>query len=72
MNSSLKRSQRTFNNLSKYSFIKGQCNLLNKNLNFCQTTGYYNKEELKPDIKSFTRKTKLTGHFYNNNENQNK
>ena len=36
-------------NSSKYSFTKGQYNLLNKNLNFCPTPGYYNNEELKRD-----------------------
>ena len=30
----------------------------------------YNKKELKWDIQSFTRNIKLTGHFYDNNENQ--
>ena len=43
---------------------------MNKNLNFCLTPGYYNKEELKRDIKTFTREIKLREHFYNNNENQ--
>ena len=42
-------------NLYKYSFTKGQYNLLNKNLNFCPTPGYYNNEELKRD----TRKIKI-------------
>ena len=40
---------------------------MNKNLNFCPTPGYYNKEKLKRDIKTFTRKIKLREHFYNNN-----
>ena len=57
-------------NLSKYSFTKRQYNLLNKNLNFCQTPGYYKKEELKRNIKAFTKKLKLKEPFYNNNENQ--
>ena len=52
-------------NLSKYSFTKGQYNLLNNNLNFCPTPRHYNKEELKRDIKTFTRKIKLRGYFYN-------
>ena len=42
---------------------------MNKNLNFCPTPGYYNKEELKRDIKTFTGKIKLREQFYNN-ENQ--
>ena len=49
-------------NLSKYSFLKGQYNLLNKNLNFCTTPRYYNKEKLKRDIKTFTWKIKLKKH----------
>ena len=56
-------------NLSKNSFIKGQYNLLNKNLNFCPKPGYSNKEELKRDVKSFTRKIKLREQFYDNKEN---
>ena len=43
---------------------------MNKNLNFCLTPGYHNKEELKRDIKTFTREINLREHFYNNNENQ--
>ena len=57
-------------NVSKYSFTKGQDNLLNRNLNFCPTTGYYKKEELKRDTKRFTKKIKLRGHFCDNNENK--
>ena len=34
------------------------------------TPGNHNKEELKCDIKSFTRKIKLRGQFCDNNENQ--
>ena len=40
------------------------------NLTFCPTPGYYNKEKLKSDIKTFTRKIKLREYFYNNNKNQ--
>ena len=57
-------------NLSKYSFTNEQYSLLNKKLNFFPTPWYYNKEELKQDIKSFTRKIKSRGHFYDSNENQ--
>ena len=56
--------------VSKYSFTKGQPNLLNKNLNFCPTLIYYYKEAQKRDIKNFTGKIRLRGHFYDNNENQ--
>ena len=34
----------------KHSFTKGQCNLLNKNLNFCPIPGHYNKSILKKKI----------------------
>ena len=43
---------------------------MNKNLNVCPTPQYYNKEELKCDIKTFTRKIKLREYFYDNNESQ--
>ena len=33
-------------NLSKHSFTKKQFKVLNKNLNFCPTPGYYNKKEI--------------------------
>ena len=43
---------------------------MNKNLKFCPTPGYCNKEELKRYIKSFISKIKLRYHSYDNNENQ--
>ena len=44
--------------------------MVNNALNFCSTLEYYNEKELKGDIKNFTQKMKLRGHFYDNNENQ--
>ena len=37
-------------NLSKHSFTKKQIKVLNKNLNLCSTSGYYNKKEIKNNI----------------------
>ena len=37
--------------------------VLNKHLNFCLTPGYYNRKEVKPDIKNFERKIKLKSFF---------
>ena len=50
-------------NLSKHSFTKIQFKVLHKNLNFCPTPGYYNKKEVKTDIKNFERKIKLKSFF---------
>ena len=57
-------------NLSKHSFtvlnksIKFiQFKVLNKNLNFCPTPGYYNKREIETDTKKFERKVKLKCFF---------
>ena len=40
-----------------------QFKVLNKNLNFCPTPGYYRKKEIKSDIKNFDRKIKLKAFF---------
>ena len=55
-------------NLSKHSFTKTQYDLLNKNLNFCPTPGYYNKKCLKKDVENFNRKIKLKAFFQNTKE----
>ena len=57
-------------NLSKHSFIKKQFEVLKKNLNFCPTPGYYNKKEIKTDIKNFERKIKLKSFFELKNQNK--
>ena len=49
-------------NLSKYSFTikqKNNSQYKTKIWIFCSTPGYYNKKEIKTDIKSFERKVKL-------------
>ena len=46
----------------KHSFTKKQFKVLNKNLNFCPTSGY-NKKEIKTDMKNFEKKTKLKSFF---------
>ena len=51
-------------NLSKHSFTKKkQFKVLNENLNICPTPGYYNKKEIKTDIKNLERKVKLISFF---------
>ena len=51
-------------NLSKYSFTKNQFKVLNKNLNFCLTPGYYSKKEIKTEIKkNFEREIKHKASF---------
>ena len=42
---------------------KKQFKVLNKNWNFCPKPGYYNKKEIKTDIKNFERENK-TGTFF--------
>ena len=37
--------------------------VLNKHLNFCPTPGYFNRKEVKTDIKNFERKIKLKSFF---------
>ena len=59
--------KRNIINFSKHSFTNGQYDLLNKNLNFCPTTGHYNKGILKKDLESFNRKIKLKAFFCNKN-----
>ena len=50
--------------------LKQQYNILNKNLNFCPTPARYKELYEKRDIKNFSRKMKLRGHFCCNKENQ--
>ena len=50
-------------NLRKHSSTKKQFKELNKNLHFCPAPGYYNKKEIKTDIKNFERKIKLKSFF---------
>ena len=50
-------------NLRKHSFTKKQFKVLNKNLHFRPAPGYYNKKEIKTDIKNFERKIKLKSFF---------
>ena len=44
--------------------------MLNKNLNFCPTPGYYNSKEIKTDIKNLQRKVKPTAFFELKEENK--
>ena len=48
-------------NLSKHLLTKKQFKVLNKN--FCPTPGYYNKKEVKIDIKNFENEIKLKSFF---------
>ena len=57
-------------NLSKHSVTKKQFKVLNKNLNFCPTTEYYNKKEIKTDMKKIRRKIKLKGVFELKNQDE--
>ena len=50
-------------NLSKHSFTKGQCDLLNKKLNFCPTPEHYNKSLLRKDFEIFNKKIKSKAFF---------
>ena len=53
-------------NISKYSFTikqKNNSQYKTKIWIFCSTPGYYNKKEIKTDIKSFERKVKLIFFF---------
>ena len=57
-------------NFSKHSFTKKQFKVLNKNQNFCPAPAYYNKKEIKADIKKFERKIKLKTFFELKNPNK--
>ena len=50
-------------NLSNHSFSKSVFQVLNKNLNFCPTPGYYKNNELKTNFNDFFRRIKLKAHF---------
>ena len=58
-------------NKSFKTFIyKKQSKVLNKNLNFCPTPGYYNKKEIKTYVTNFERKIKRRSAFELKNQNK--
>ena len=57
-------------NLRKHSSTKKQFKVLNKNLHFCPAPGYYNKKEIKSDIKNFEREIKLKSFLESENQNK--